>query len=68
MEKHEISVGGMACGHCEIAVQDAVRRLPGIKKVKASKRKKIAAVEFDPALVSLADIKNAINATGYEAK
>lgn len=40
MEKHEISVGGMACGHCEIAVQDAVRRLPGIKKVKASKRKK----------------------------
>lgn len=40
MEKIVISVEGMACGHCEIAIQEAVRKLPGIKKAKASKRKK----------------------------
>jgi len=38
MEKIVLHVEGMACGHCEIAVQDAVRKLPGIKKVKATKR------------------------------
>lgn len=55
----------MACGHCEIAVQDAVRRLPGIKKVKASRRKKEAVIEYDPALVSRQDIARAIGETGY---
>lgn len=67
MEKQVIPVGGMHCGHCEIAVQDAVRKLPGIKKIKASKRKKQAIIEFDADLVSIAEIKQAILGIGYEA-
>lgn len=55
----------MSCGHCEIAVQDAVRRLPGIKKVKANKRKKEASVEYDTSAVTIEQIKKAINDTGY---
>ncbi len=66
MEKIVIPVGGMVCGHCEIAVQDAVRKLPGIGKVKASKRKKEAAVDYDPAQVTPEQIKKAISDTGYE--
>lgn len=66
MEKTILRVEGMICGHCEIAVQDAVRKLPGIKKVKASKRKKEASVEYDPSRVSLEQIRQAINNTGYE--
>jgi copper chaperone CopZ len=57
----------MSCGHCEIAVQDAIRRLPGIKKAKANRRKKEAAVEYDEASVSPEQIIAAINATGYQA-
>lgn len=66
MEKTVLSVTGMTCGHCEIAIQDAVRKLPGIKKVKASKRKKEVAVDYNPALTSLEQIKEAVGATGYE--
>ncbi|MDR2751534.1 MAG: cation transporter, partial [Clostridiales bacterium] len=46
----------MSCGHCELAVQDAVKKLPGIKKVNASKGKKQAVVEFDQTLVTLEKI------------
>lgn len=62
-----IRVEGMSCGHCELAVQDAIRKLPGIKKAKASKRKKQAVVDYDEAAVSLAQILDAVNASGYDA-
>ena len=66
MEELKLRVEGMACGHCEIAVQDAVRKLPGIQKVKASKRRKEAVVQYDAAVVSPEQIMEAINGTGYQ--
>jgi copper ion binding protein len=66
MEKLIIKVEGMSCGHCEIAIQDAVRKLPGVQKVKARRRKKEAAVDYDAALVSPEAIKQAITDTGYD--
>lgn len=66
MEKMTIRVEGMMCGECEITVSEAARRLPGVKKAKAKRRKKEAYVEYDPALVSSEQIKEAIAATGYE--
>lgn len=65
IEKITLHVEGMTCGHCEIAVKDAVRKLPGVKKVKASKRKKEAEVEFDEASVTQEQIVEAISDTGY---
>jgi copper chaperone len=67
MEKTTLRVEGMSCGHCEIAVQDAVRKLPGIGKVKASKRKKEIAVEYDAAAVTREQIAAAIESIGYTA-
>ncbi len=67
MEKIILRVEGMACGHCEIAIQDAVRKLPGIKQVKASRRKKEGSVEYDSSRVSVDQIRQAINNTGYQA-
>ena len=61
-----IGVDGMFCGHCEIAVQDAIRKLPGVKKAKASKRKKQAVVEYDESQVDRAQIETAIEQTGYD--
>ncbi|WP_461247451.1 heavy-metal-associated domain-containing protein [Treponema sp. R6D11] len=65
MEKTKLSVDGMSCGHCEIAVQDAVRKLTGIKKVKADRHKKEVLVDYDAALVTKEQIVSAINGTGY---
>ncbi|MDR3136631.1 MAG: copper ion binding protein [Coriobacteriales bacterium] len=66
MEKATLKVKGMACGHCEIAVQDAVRSLSGIKKVKANQRKGEVVVAYDPAMVTKEHISQAINDTGYQ--
>ena len=66
MKTDTIHVEGMACGHCEIAIQEAVRKLPGVKKAKASKRKKQAVVEYDEAQVDLGQITEAIEKTGYD--
>ena len=66
MEKTVLHVEGMACGHCEIAINDAVRKLPGVKKAKASKWKKEVLVEYDSSLTTVEDIINAVNATGYQ--
>jgi copper chaperone len=65
MEKLILRVEGMTCGHCEIAVADAVRKLPGIKKTKASRRKREVVTDYDAASVTPAQIAAAINATGY---
>ena len=62
MKTSIIKVEGMVCAHCEIAVQKAIRKLPGIKKAKASKRKKQAAIEYDEGLVDLEKIVEAVNA------
>lgn len=67
MKIDTIRVEGMACGHCEITVQEAIRKVPGVKKAKASRRKKQAVIEYDETKATLARIIDAVNATGYDA-
>lgn len=67
MEKVIIKVDGMQCGHCELAVADALRKIDGVAKAKASKRKKEVRVEYDPAKTTVKNMVDAINETGYEA-
>lgn len=66
IQSESLRVEGMACGHCEIAVQDAIRKVPGVQKAKASKRKKLAMVEYDTDKATLEQIIQAFNATGYK--
>ena len=66
MKTDTIQIEGMFCGHCEIAVQDAARKLPGVGKAKASKRKKQMTVEYDSELVTIVQIIEAVEQTGYE--
>ena len=63
-----IPVEGMSCFTCEIAVQSAVKKLPGTHQVKASAKDKIAIVSYDPGKTNLDQIVAAINETGYKAK
>ncbi|MBI4357992.1 MAG: cation transporter [Candidatus Omnitrophica bacterium] len=63
-----IPVEGMTCFTCEIAVQSAVKKLPGIHQIKASAKDKIAIVSYDPQKTNLDQIVTAINQTGYKAE
>jgi len=63
-----IPVQGMTCFTCELTVQSAVKKLPGIQEVKASAKDKIAWVSYDPQKTSLDQIIAAINHVGYKAE
>ncbi|MBI1869935.1 MAG: heavy-metal-associated domain-containing protein [Chlamydiae bacterium] len=63
-----IPVKGMSCFTCEIAIQQAVKKLPGIRNVKASASDGIVLVSYDTEKTSLDEVINAINETGYKAE
>ena len=60
-----LRVTGMTCGGCENAVKRAVGQLAGVASVTASHQQQRVEVEFDPARVDLAAIKQKIAKLGY---
>lgn len=43
-KKQEVSIEGMKCEHCEEHIQEAIKKIPGVKKVKADRSKNLAIV------------------------
>ncbi len=66
--KAKLRVGGMTCASCVASVENAVKKLPGVKKVTVSLMTETAEVEFDPQLVDPEKIAEKIEAVGYEAE
>ncbi|MGN1295218.1 MAG: heavy-metal-associated domain-containing protein [Bacilli bacterium] len=64
MIKITIEVKGMACGMCESYVNDAIRRINGVRKVASSHRKNLTIVIMEDN-VNQEEIINAISALGY---
>lgn len=61
-----IPVQGMSCFTCEIAVQSALKKLPGVRQAKASARDGNVLVVYDPQKTSLDPMISAIQQTGYK--
>jgi len=59
-------VKGMTCNSCASHVEYDVNKLSGIISVDASYEKATAKVEFDQSKVSLVQIEESINGTGYK--
>lgn len=59
-------VKGMTCNGCASHVENDVNKLSGIVSVKGSYEEATTKVEFDQSKVSLAQIEEAINGTGYK--
>ena len=64
MSKERFRVGGMSCGHCEKAVEDALMDI-GASLVKADSGAGEVYVEFDTGNLTLEKIKAEIVETGY---
>lgn len=67
MTKAIIPVQGMSCAHCEARVTAAVEALAGVKACKASAKKAIIKVKFDPELTPADAIKAAVREAGFQA-
>ena len=64
----ELKIKGMACGHCKLHVEEALTALPGVASAKVDLKKGSATVSYDETKVSIAELRKAVNDTGYEAQ
>ncbi len=61
-----ISTYGMSCTGCEETIETEIKKLEGIKSVKADHVKKTVVVKFDDKKVTLNQVKEAIKSAGYK--
>ena len=61
-----INTYGMSCTGCEETIETEIKKLDGIKSVKADHVKKAVVVKFDDKKVSLDQVKEAIKSAGYK--
>ena len=66
MRKEKITVEGMTCDHCTMAVETAVGNLDGVEKVVANFKKNSAGVKYDETKVTMEEISKAITEAGYK--
>lgn len=65
MQKTVFRVSGMTCGHCEKQINEAVKRVSGVRSVAASYPKKRVEVSFDAEKTPEEAIRDAIEREGY---
>ena len=60
-----IKVAGMSCNHCKMAVEKALKGVPGVEKAQVDLEKKQAVVEGTP---QREELVKAIEDAGYEVE
>ncbi|MCW5785014.1 MAG: cation-translocating P-type ATPase, partial [Nitrospirales bacterium] len=63
-----LSVGGMTCAACQIRVQRALDKAPGIIQASINLMLKSVEVTYDPVTTTPDAVRLAITQTGYEAE
>ena len=66
MERKNIPVVGMACAACAANIEKKLSSLKGVKKAAINLPGRTALVEYEPAEISLEEMKKAINDIGYD--
>lgn len=61
----EIPVEGMDCTECTQHVQHAICELPGVKSARVLLAAERATIQYDPDLVDLAQVRQAVAGAGY---
>ena len=64
--KKTIPVVGMACSACSAYVEKKLNSLEGVHAASVSLAGRSALIDFDPAVISLDDMKREINNIGYD--
>ncbi len=65
MTEKTFKVEGMSCGHCKAAVEDELKGLSGVEISNADLEHGTVEVTFDEDLVTIDDIRGAIEEAGY---
>ena len=62
-----IRIEGMHCQNCAASLEKKLKATAGVQAVRVSFEKKEAWVKFDDRTISVAQIREVINSTGYKA-
>ncbi|XP_022926513.1 copper-transporting ATPase RAN1-like [Cucurbita moschata] len=68
MRRVQVTVSGMTCAACSNSVESALRGLNGVLTASVALLQNRADVVFDPSIVKVEDIKEAIEDAGFEAE
>jgi Cu+-exporting ATPase len=66
MTEITLSIGGMGCAGCCARIEKALLQLNGIKSASVDLASQKAKVVYDPTVLQLSSIKDAIIDEGYE--
>ena len=66
MQSVTLGISGMTCGGCVRSVNKVLGTVDGVLKADVSLEQQRAQVDFDPARVDVARLKQAIEDAGYE--
>jgi len=64
-EKAKIHIAGMTCTTCAAIIEKGLAETPGVEQANVSFASEKASIEYDPAKVDLAKLKNTISRLGY---
>lgn len=62
-----IKIGGMSCASCAVKIEKTLKNLKGVKSATVNFATETATVEYHPNLLSILDLRGAIQSLGYQA-
>jgi copper chaperone CopZ len=62
-----VRIEGMHCGNCAASVTKKLKATKGVQDVRVSFEKKEAVIKYDDQKVTVAELRAAINSTGFKA-
>lgn len=65
MEKAQLSIQGMTCGHCQMTVTKALKSVPGVADAQVDLQAGRALVTYDGSKASVEKLKAAVADAGY---
>jgi len=66
MNKIEIPISGMHCASCVNNVEQYLKRLKGVRSAAVNLATEKALIEYDPGLITVPEIVQAVNDSGYQ--
>ncbi|MBA7617231.1 Copper-exporting P-type ATPase [subsurface metagenome] len=66
-EKAHIHIAGMTCTTCAATIEKGLAKTPGVERAKVNFASEKASIEYDPAKIDLAKLKDTISRLGYTA-
>ncbi|UMZ72721.1 heavy metal translocating P-type ATPase [Natranaerofaba carboxydovora] len=64
----KIQIEGMTCASCVKRIEDRLQKQPGVHKVNVNLATEEASVTYNPSVVNLSAIKEAVSKMGYKAE